>query len=146
MSKVPLFGVFLVRMRENADQQNYECGHFSCREYPKLLWVLEIKPVVKAFELSTKNSKSKNANKDRKRLKLQNFTAGWYLPTMVRSYPARQTYFLYYLTVLCCGSNVLMSIMRFSSYNESSRKCTDRNISLLFRNMRGIWYNYQISE
>ena len=31
--KVSVFGVVLVRMRENMDQNNSEYGHFSCTEY-----------------------------------------------------------------------------------------------------------------
>ena len=31
--KVSVFGVFLVRMQENADQKNAEYGHFSCSAY-----------------------------------------------------------------------------------------------------------------
>ena len=53
--KVSVFGVFLVRMRENTDQKNSKYGHFSCSDCPYLpspapyrssLWMCSIKKAV----------------------------------------------------------------------------------------------------
>ena len=37
--KVSVFGVILVRMRENADQNNSEYGQFLCSDKVKLFWI-----------------------------------------------------------------------------------------------------------